>query len=596
MVSTAADLCEALVDILGELGDATAAASARLLLLRLDRPEAFVTVVGETSTGKSTLVNAHLKRPILPTAARPTSGTVVHVTCDAAAPFDLSAVYRDATQETLTPDRFTAFALAPPGELLRLEASVAPRVAGTQDLHLIDTPGFNSVVAEHEEILRAFLPDSDAVIFVAGYRSGFGQVDQDLCDAVRTATTADPSMPVLLVINRAPEGVTTTDRRVREIVGNAADSFRRVPEVHIVRSVPPNADGTRPPPPDAEALWRRVRAVVDDPTRVEALRRKLVAALAAMTDEADERLARRLDVLDDEQAAVDEQRLDLEDGLARSEEAVRAAMTRLGALLASTARRSGVSVADDLHREIGESEKWFGQAETRAWVEAHAVPATIRDQCKRLEGIVETELERLDRELDEIANTTVHRIQKRARLRSDASVRIAESVARSFGKRAAGAALTNSLVRMGGVGGVAAGVGNLVKMAVKRLGQIAGTTFSKEVYRSIGRVFTKRVVSSLAVVLSVAVDAAFFTWDANRWQAQLSEKVRDAVERWGDETAQDIQVKQVPAMLQASLETVAGVYRPLLKDLATNSELSPEDMAARRANLLAARASTTASG
>jgi len=230
-----AEIGENLLDVLEAAGHVDGLALGRLLVQRLRNPQSYITMVGETSSGKSTLVNALLGTPLLPAYARPTTGTVIQVICREGEVRYL-AINRDATQRDLTSQQFARLSELPPQELLRLQLRAPDGTSKSSGLNVFDTPGYNSVLAAHEEVLRQFLPESDVVVVVAGYRSGFGQADQDLLEAVQYATAGNQSLPVLLVINRTPPGTGPTDRRIQEILKNAADSLRRDPELIVVTS------------------------------------------------------------------------------------------------------------------------------------------------------------------------------------------------------------------------------------------------------------------------------------------------------------------------------------------------------------------------
>ena len=58
--------------------------------------------------------------------------------------------------------------------LLRLQ-TILPHPSQKYDgLNIFDTPGYNSLITEHEEVLRNFIPECDVIIHVVAYRVGFG--------------------------------------------------------------------------------------------------------------------------------------------------------------------------------------------------------------------------------------------------------------------------------------------------------------------------------------------------------------------------------------------------------------------------------------
>ena len=164
-VEIARDLCAVLND--AELGDELA--TARLLYVRVRVPHAYATLVGETSTGKSSLANGLFVEPLLPTYADPTTASVTHLALHDTDEPSYLAVFRDGTQQAIDRDVFVAQNASPHRDLLRLQVRCAPGDPSHVGMQVFDTPGYNAVIARHEEVLRQFLPHSDVVVFVSGW-------------------------------------------------------------------------------------------------------------------------------------------------------------------------------------------------------------------------------------------------------------------------------------------------------------------------------------------------------------------------------------------------------------------------------------------
>ncbi len=560
-----------LLPLLDAAGHQDGRVIATLLLNRLRNPQAYVTLVGETSTGKSSLLNSLLGKPLLPAYARPTTATVVHVICrDGDVRF--YAVYRDATQEELAPERFAALNESPPSDLLRLQLRAPSTRNDSAGMNLFDTPGYNSVLASHEEVLREFLPQSDVVIFVAGYRTGFGQADQDLLEVVRDATVDDSDVPVLLVVNRAPPGIGPEDRRVREILDNATDSLRRPPELLIVASSTAGLEltpGQAAPLPDARLLWSRVSAIVSSPERRAIVTKKLEGLLDGLIDEADGILARRAATLDADEAtvrAIGEQIGVLKTARTRSLEAIERTHGRLTSQLPRLVESLASEMSARLKAEVMQSEKWLGQEECIGFLAGHAMPFEVRQSGRRIEEAIAIELDSLDRELTEIANTAVEQIVREAKIASEGAAAFASNVARTVTQRLAGAATSSALRGLGGVGGAAAGAGNLAKMIVKRIGNLFGKTFGREVYKVIGRIFTKRALQYINAAGAILIEVITFVWEANRWRGKVCERVEVAIAQWRKDVVADLEAQQLPPIRTANIAAVEDLYSGLIAE------------------------------
>ena len=133
---------------------------------RISSPESYVTMLGETSSGKTTLINGLLNERLLKTSAVPTTGAIVEVLFDSEVKSpEYYAINRDATMERLDVNTFVDLSSNPDDLLARLQITV-PEVNGLAGLRLFDTPGYGSIVDKHEEVLREFIPNSDVIIYV----------------------------------------------------------------------------------------------------------------------------------------------------------------------------------------------------------------------------------------------------------------------------------------------------------------------------------------------------------------------------------------------------------------------------------------------
>ncbi|HPM03126.1 MAG TPA: dynamin family protein, partial [Candidatus Cloacimonadota bacterium] len=168
---------------------------------RLSNPSAYVTLAGETSGGKSTLINSFFKQQLLPVSAKPTTGTVVHINCVRNIQHQYVSLFKNNEFKQLSREEFTESSKNPPDNLLRLYTEVKPHQSSFIGLNLFDTPGINSLYEQHEEVLKQFIPNSDVVIYVVLYRVGFNTSDKDLVEYIRDSFIDDKDIPVLLIIN-----------------------------------------------------------------------------------------------------------------------------------------------------------------------------------------------------------------------------------------------------------------------------------------------------------------------------------------------------------------------------------------------------------
>jgi len=174
------------------------------LLRAAGRTELTVGVVGITSSGKSTLINAMMGERLLPEETRAT--TNVTVLCRKGGLRAVDVHYEDGGSERLSGDALTTRQLEElttermnPGNergVARIEWS-SPGAALPQGLVLVDTPGLDACeLTRHSElVLRRILPTLDIVLYVSSIRSPFKAADIEL---VRTVLEARQRMILLL--------------------------------------------------------------------------------------------------------------------------------------------------------------------------------------------------------------------------------------------------------------------------------------------------------------------------------------------------------------------------------------------------------------
>jgi small GTP-binding protein len=115
-------------------------------------------IAGEFNSGKSSFINALVGERILPEGVTPTTDRINLLR------------HGDEPGETL----LEAYLLERrhPAELLR-------------DLHIVDTPGTNAVIREHEELTRDFVPRSDLVLFVTSADRPFTESERAFLEQIR---------------------------------------------------------------------------------------------------------------------------------------------------------------------------------------------------------------------------------------------------------------------------------------------------------------------------------------------------------------------------------------------------------------------------
>ena len=88
---------------------------------RIINPVHYVVMLGETSSGKSALINSIFDKKILVESVKPTTGVVTEIVIDSEAEKAFIAIKKDSSVETLDRDKFETLTTKPDEDLYKLK-------------------------------------------------------------------------------------------------------------------------------------------------------------------------------------------------------------------------------------------------------------------------------------------------------------------------------------------------------------------------------------------------------------------------------------------------------------------------------------------
>lgn len=237
-------------------------------------------IVGEFNAGKSAFINALAGSRIVAEGVTPTTAQINVLQ------------YGDSVERQIREPNLHV--ITAPVPLLR-------------EIHIVDTPGTNAIIREHEAITAEFVPRSDLVIFVTSADRPFTETERAFLEQVRGW-----GKKVVIVINKVD--ILDNEGEVDSVRSFVADSARSLlgfsPEIFPVSSrlalrsklgEPAVWDASR-----FEALERYIAATLDAPGRVHL---KLLNPLGVGTSLTDRHLGfvrDRLGLLKDDFSTLDE--------------------------------------------------------------------------------------------------------------------------------------------------------------------------------------------------------------------------------------------------------------------------------------------------
>jgi len=560
----------------------------KFLAQRINNPDYYLVFLGETCSGKSTILNSIADRDVLPVSGVPSTAAITEVVFSPEEEAEaFYAINKNASMERIDESLFRELSLKPDQELERLRYVVPAKGKKYAGVKLFDTPGYGSLIQEHTEVLCDFLPNADAVVYVVSYRNGFQSSDHDFLKQLIDLTR--DNVPVHLLINRCPAGTVIGDRRVQEIYRNVSGLLQRPSlPVAIINSfaeeksvfdgqVRDFINGVMEPLTSSEKKKElneifgeyTIELITEAKANVERLicNRELSHEEAEMKNKSIEEFVEKLRKIN---TLI----------LAPRFSDLRAAF---GTRLAESRKQ----IIDETCSEIDQQSK-LSKEETTAYIKEHILPYHSQQQVKNLQFFLEAELTAIDKEIDNYLSAAAVQLEKDLVLNNPGKV---YKAGQQYIKRTASKVLSQGLqsyfLKFGGAGGSAAGVANAASHALKKAGDLFGKTFSKSTHNALKHLIKKVGLTSARALTSVAailVDTVGYTVDALTWQMILKQRIVTSAEKWAEELGGMV-INNLQEMENQNKETIRQMIQETEETLTVIPEESKQDLEQLKKNM-----------
>jgi small GTP-binding protein len=237
-------------------------------------------VVGEFNSGKSAFINALVGSRVLEEGVTPTTAQVNILEYGESS----SRVARDSALHVITA----------PVPLLR-------------EIHIVDTPGTNAVIREHERITTEFVPRSDLVLFVTSADRPFTETERAFLEQVRGW-----GKKVVIVVNKIDilEAPAQVEEVTRFVAASARELLQFDPEIFPVSARlalrAKQGDPSVWAASRFEALERYITSTLDAPGRINLKMLNPLGVAASLAERHTAVVRDRLALLKDDFATLDE--------------------------------------------------------------------------------------------------------------------------------------------------------------------------------------------------------------------------------------------------------------------------------------------------
>ena len=539
-------------------------ALTKFLVERLNQPDAFVVFLGETSSGKSSIINGLIGKQILPVSAKPTTGAITEVmfSNETKSPTYYS-LDKLANLTPLSEEAFVKYSWAPPKDLARLRVQVPALADFGSGLRLFDTPGYNSIIDAHEEVLKDFLPNSDVVVYTVGYKIGIQNEDFVFLRYLRELL--DHDVPVVLVVNRCPKDMTNSNRRIVEIKKYASDILGFEPALFAIAQVKP-AQPTDVALPNNPELWRYINANLTSSKRVRQMQEAFDMFIHELFDKCNKVIKMRLATakMDVEEIEnLKKAQKEYAQNIRRAiPELIEPTFDKIVGVIPQKLSRTQSEVTKMVKEHITKSDCLDMEEEVN-YINNHILPFNLQKECKEtVQNYIEVELTELNRKVDDyIQKETIkfnNQITITVNTHADIAVKnLTSKLLASTGSKG----LTTYVIQYGGAGGANAGIANAASHLLKKMGDFVGKTFSRSTHNALKRTLAKIGATSikrLGGAIAVLTELLVMTYELSVWKSKACKKLEKAMDKWKREV-EPLIVDDLKKLKQQNIDTVIEV-------------------------------------
>lgn len=560
-------------------GNSEIEAMSKFLYERIKHHDSYVVFLGETSSGKSSVINGLLQAPVLPMKANPSTAAITEIElCNNGSEDEYYAINKNATIEKIDHKLFFQLSEHPDDNLKRLKVRKAIEKTSLDNLRIFDTPGYGSIVAEHEEVLKEFLPNSDIIVYTVNYKIGIQDDDYIFLGFLRELVRED--VKIYLLVNRCPHGIDIKSPKIRSISGFVSDILTIDPEVFIIHNIEAE-EGKGHPLPHNGALWNSIFKEITSPSRLKSLEfafDKYVEDLFYKCFRIIESRYLSAKIDKDEFEAV--KKLQKESAI-RIRHAIPTFVVpvfdKIEKNLPSKFEDVKNNVDKKISTEIDNSDR-TSMEEMVAYTNSHLLPYTINSETSEVQRYIDIELDDLNRQVDDYLQKEIVRFNNEITIQIQTNVgAAASSIVACMVKEVGKNSLEGYFVAFGGCGGANAGIANAASHLLKKAGDLFGHTFSRSTHNAVKHFLSKIGATSMkavGVAVAVVAEILFISYELATWKYKLKNKVSDGLKKWEKETIDMVKVDLVK-LREENIETI----RCIADDIAhTFDDVKPENI------------------
>jgi GTPase Era involved in 16S rRNA processing len=534
---------------------------------RIINPAHYIVMLGETSSGKSALINSIFQRKILVESVKPTTGIVTEVIIDESSEETLFAINNDLIIDVLDDDSFSNFTVKPDGNINRLRYIGPCKDSRYSGMRIFDTPGYGSLVERHEEVLKNFIPESDFIIYVVSYKTGVGEDDFQFLKYV--SEIINNNVEVVLAVNMCPQNIDMDNKRINEIRNSVCECIHKDIETFLIESsIEKN--------PDTDKLWNYIYKKVNDPDKEGELSETLKNYQDYLLRECDIKISSRIAEIECKKEEVVEKANVIKEFLDKKDEildVIENGFVKIKLKAVRLIGKSDMKIKENITNYIYDESKWSMKEETFTLMQHYYVPKLTSEETENLNTYIEDEVINLDREVENILNAEIIKLKENVKRSTPSYNKVVEDIIEKHRGDSIERA-TGEMFRT-----VYKGKFNnsekdyAISKNLKKLSNTFEKSSVGEVNNNLNHLLKTIRATSLKGItesLNVFTDSIFFLYDSLTWQKKINEISVTAIDNWANNIEGSLR-KYLDELKEISKEEVLVLFDELSEEF-TNTK------------------------
>lgn len=532
------------------LGNDDIRAKNLLVKDRIINPSHYVVMLGETSSGKSALINSIFDKKILVESVKPTTGVITEVVIKDSEEA-LMAIDDDFSIENIDGEKFAALTVKPSKNLNRLRYIGRSKNAKYNGIRLFDTPGYGSLIDKHEEVLKEFIPESDIIVYVVSYRTGIGEDDFQFLKYV--SEIINNNVEVVLAVNMCPQNTDENNKRIFEIKNSVSECLHKYIKLFLIES---NSEKN----PLTEELWDYIYEKVNDPNKIEELADILKSYQDYVLRECDIKVRSKIAEIESAKENTGEKISAIKEFLDKKESILEDIENRFIKIKLKSTKlisKFDLKIKEDITKYIYDESKWTAKEETFALMQHYYVPKLTNQETDNLNSYIEDEIINLDREIENILNSEIIKLEKKVKK----SIPLYNEVLEVILDKHRGDVISQATGEMFRK----AEKGMLSSQNLKKIANTFERSTVGERSSNLNHVLKSIKASSLKGItesLNVFTDSIFFLYDSLTWQNKIDEISMGAIDNWANDIEGAVR-KYLNELKEANEDKIKALFNDL---------------------------------